>query len=462
MEKYDFKLTPAYCLWNGVAIQKQYGCTIRFVLTNPKNTHFCERLKTSFIKHITYVISQKDSPEYFRRIPSVEFVQGTKKEIRDIIQKQYLLDEHYYKRNEETPHGSLLFDEIIEEAVNKQISEIHIFNSKVYFRENGRFREFFALTETEMYHLGETIKSFLNPNQQNGFFMYGSEKTVFLEASNLQTINRNKGNKTQSFTLRLINIKTLPSKTETFGFTESQVDIITSFSELSPKLISITDISKEFRNEILSSILFEIEKRNEKKLKIISIEKSPLYFCPGIIYTDTAAIKQKDDFEMYQNVFRQLPDLIVVGDVFDKKTFFFCVAALKRGINVIAGFPSKNLDSLITDLQLLGIPKNELFSFNNCFITKENNFQQENPKFLIDIAVFSPDKRTSTKKSDFNKQMLHYTNYHQILTENLQFIFSRKQKPYSIKSPYPLFHFKNPNPQEKEDTIKIMGEVNEA
>ena len=30
MEKYTFKLTPAYCLYNGVAVIEQQGTKIRF------------------------------------------------------------------------------------------------------------------------------------------------------------------------------------------------------------------------------------------------------------------------------------------------------------------------------------------------------------------------------------------------------------------------------------------------
>lgn len=447
MEKYDFKLTPAYCIWNGVAIKEQNGCTIKFVVTNPQNTYFCERVKNSFIKHITYVISQKDSPERYRRIPSVEFIQGTQNDIRECIRREYSPDGHFHKKEDETPEGLLIFDEIIENAVKNKITQIHIYDNKVFFKDELSFREYFFLTDNEMFHLGERIRELITPQghfqnyQQNGFFLYGREKSVFMEASILQTINKEKGGKSSSITLQLLNMKQLPEKTEKIGFTENQMEVITAYNSQKPVFISIADEFQKDRTRILSSILYEIKKRNERNIKIISIEKSPSHFIPGIIYSDINGSKQKDDLELFQNIFKQLPNYIVTGDIFEKRTFLFCMSALKRGINIIATFPTKNIETLVSDLKMIGIPKAELFAFNNCFITKENNPEAENQKYLIDVALFESAQKKLNSKFDYKRHLLHYTNYHQILSENLRFSFMRKEKQKNIR-PFPFIQHK--------------------
>ena len=45
MKEYKFKLTPAYCLYNGVAVLEQKGTQIRFLIENDKDLILKQRLK---------------------------------------------------------------------------------------------------------------------------------------------------------------------------------------------------------------------------------------------------------------------------------------------------------------------------------------------------------------------------------------------------------------------------------
>ena len=58
MRNYEFKLTPAYCLYNGIAVVKQEGSHICFMAENPEDTVLCNRLKKAFSNYVNYVLRQ--------------------------------------------------------------------------------------------------------------------------------------------------------------------------------------------------------------------------------------------------------------------------------------------------------------------------------------------------------------------------------------------------------------------
>ena len=53
IQDYNFKLTPAYCLFNGVGIIEQNGSYIRFLLENSSDEVLKGRLERAFKNHIT-------------------------------------------------------------------------------------------------------------------------------------------------------------------------------------------------------------------------------------------------------------------------------------------------------------------------------------------------------------------------------------------------------------------------
>ena len=63
MRNYEFKLTPAYCLYNGIAIKKQQGSRICFLSENPDNEQLRLRVTKAFKNYLEYVNRQEDCPD---------------------------------------------------------------------------------------------------------------------------------------------------------------------------------------------------------------------------------------------------------------------------------------------------------------------------------------------------------------------------------------------------------------
>ena len=89
MRTYEFKLTPAYCLYNGIAVVKQEGAHICFMAENPGDEILRARLKKAFSNFIEYVLRQQDCPPNFRNSLSVSFVPGNRAEVRKYVSSLY-------------------------------------------------------------------------------------------------------------------------------------------------------------------------------------------------------------------------------------------------------------------------------------------------------------------------------------------------------------------------------------
>ena len=86
---YDFCLTPAYCLYNGAAVLEQNGAYIKFLVEDKSNTLLCGRLSRAFENHVANVRHFKDCPENFQRLIKIDFVNGSRSQVRKCLLKLY-------------------------------------------------------------------------------------------------------------------------------------------------------------------------------------------------------------------------------------------------------------------------------------------------------------------------------------------------------------------------------------
>lgn len=85
MNKYDFKLTPAYCLFNGVAVKEQNGTFIKFLLENPEDEILKQRLRRAFTDHIENLRKVKGRSKAFDGELVTEFNKGSRNQVRNYV-----------------------------------------------------------------------------------------------------------------------------------------------------------------------------------------------------------------------------------------------------------------------------------------------------------------------------------------------------------------------------------------
>ena len=79
----DFKLTPAYCLYNGAAVLEQDGAYIKFLVENKKDALLCGRLSRAFENHVANIRRYKNCPESYQRLISINFESGTRAQLKN-------------------------------------------------------------------------------------------------------------------------------------------------------------------------------------------------------------------------------------------------------------------------------------------------------------------------------------------------------------------------------------------
>ena len=66
MTNYSFRLTPGYCLYNGIAVLNQKGAQVTFLMEDLQNVELQKRLGRAFKSHVDYVTKQSDCPEVYK------------------------------------------------------------------------------------------------------------------------------------------------------------------------------------------------------------------------------------------------------------------------------------------------------------------------------------------------------------------------------------------------------------
>ena len=186
---YDFCLTPAYCLYNGAAVLEQNGAYIKFLVEDKSNTLLCGRLSRAFENHVANVRHFKDCPETFQRLIKIDFVNGSRSQVKKCLLKLYkatdtdsLSDAKLAaEQNEREAAAVILLDSILNEARLRKASDIHIEKNCVRLRINGLLEEMMELQHEKSLELIQRIKLLAGMNVienrkcQDGSFIYGNK-----------------------------------------------------------------------------------------------------------------------------------------------------------------------------------------------------------------------------------------------------------------------------------------------
>ena len=212
-QNYDFKLTPAYCLYNGVGVLSQNGAAIKFLLEETENQTLKDRISRAFSNYLQLINRYEDCPEKYKITPHVEFIKSSHSEIRKFVSNLYSLE---MEENSLVPHlqsshsdssflpssiplnekkenkdaaAVLLLDTILFEARAKGATDIHIENNCVRFRINGRLKKYQVLQRTAYSELIQRIKLLSDMNVmekhhcQDGHFSWDKNSPLFVRVS---------------------------------------------------------------------------------------------------------------------------------------------------------------------------------------------------------------------------------------------------------------------------------------
>mgnify|MGYP002853627512 CR=1 FL=1 len=439
MTDYKFKLTPAYCLYNGVAVLEQRGAEIRFLIENEKDLILRQRLINAFEGFLEIAIKHEDCPEIYRRLPSVVFEHGSRKTLRKLVSNLYQSDS--FVENTESRDGGdtaeneaaavLLLDKLLEEGRLKNATDIHIENNVVRYRSFGRIEKAMELIPERAQELVQRIKLLSGMNvlerskSQDGHFIYGRNAPIFVRASTMSVISKSMES-SESVVLRLLDTSRIPLYVEKLGFNQSQLEKIEMLCNLKNGLVLVAGPTGSGKSTTAASILMEIVRVKGGGVKIVSLEDPPEYVIPGVCQLQIDERSGEDFGSALKHVFRQDPDVIMIGEIRDSNTASTAIRAALTGHLVFGTVHASSAGSSFLRLTNLGVEANVLSSVLRGVICQELEYERDSREvnLLADIAVPSFDFSILAGMAYTEKKLEelfnHYENYGDAISRSVE------------------------------------------
>lgn len=444
---YEFNLTPAYCLYNGAAVLEQNGASIRFLVENKNDAVLCGRLSRAFENHIANIRQLKDCPEQFHRLIKIDFENGTRSQLRKCVSKLYRAGEFGLvkdasdseeTKNQKEAAAVLLLDSILNEARFRKATDIHIEKSCVRLRINGRLEKYIELQSEKSAELIQRIKLLAGMNVidnrccQDGQFIYGNKKPFFLRVSTMSVVGEGKSSE-ESVVMRLLDTSRIPLALGELGFNSLQLEKLcgeNGLIKIPNGLVLICGPTGSGKSTTVASLLVEIEKRSSGSLKIISLEDPPEYLIPGVTQVK---IDERNGFsEAINHLFRQDPDVIMIGEIRDEESAATALRASLTGHLVFATLHSGGAAESIFRLENLGIQRNLLCQVLRGIICQQLNELGGKMRLYADIAIpsenFGERAITANSEEQLEKYVEHFTNYSEILCETMKLFKAQSRR----------------------------------
>ncbi|MBR5400598.1 MAG: Flp pilus assembly complex ATPase component TadA [Treponema sp.] len=455
MRKYEFKLTPAYCLYNGIAVVNQQGSHICFMTENPSDAALSARLEKAFLNYVSYVIRQEDCPAEFKDKACISFIRGNRAEIKRYVSKIFIRQDEKAEQKgteglevasvadvekENETAAVILLDTIMTDARNRNATDIHIEKNCVKFRVCGKLETVLDIQEDKICELIQRIKFLAGMNvlekrrSQDGHFIYGETNPVFVRVSVMSVLGSNKNDTEESVVIRILDTQRLPLSVDTLGFTLQQQEKISVITGEKNGLVLICGPTGAGKSTTAASILVDIEKQNQGNLKIVSLEDPPEYIIQGVTQIQIDEKINNSFDEALRHVFRQDPDVLMIGEIRDENTAGVAVRAALTGHLVFATLHTDSAGGAILRLENLGIPRNLIVSVLKGVITQELRFSGGKMRLAADVSIPLDsicevlDKNAS--EDELDDYFEHNTNYAQFLDDIVE-ILKSKHSPLS-------------------------------
>ena len=452
MRNYEFKLTPAYCLYNGIAVMNQKGSQICFITENPGDKLLRERITRAFNNYLGYVVRQQDCPLEYKKHPSVKFIKGNRTELKKYVSKLYssgagnvdgqqkVNSENDSKINniqkqKDEAAAVLLLDTLLHDARVENATDIHIEKNCVKFRIYGKLKIVQKLSGDKSHELVQRIKFLAGMNvlenrrSQDGHFVYGSGTPVFARVSTMSIVGNDRNETEESVVIRLLDTKRLPLMLDKLGFNQIQLKKIKTVSANKNGLVIICGPTGAGKSTTAAALLIDIERCRQNSVKIISLEDPPEYLIPGVTQIQIDDKLDNSFANALAHVFRQDPDVLMIGEIRDENSAAVAIRAALTGHLVIATLHTSSAASVILRLENLGVPRKLIVSVLKGVIVQELNNFKGNVNLVADVSIplekLNSQTNEQLSENELEKCFEHNTNYSEILNKSIS-VLKRK------------------------------------
>lgn len=250
-----------------------------------------------------------------------------------------------------------LYDEILKNAIDSRISDIHIEPQNdgvnIRFRYNGDLKIYKKISYTSYKFISTKIKVLSNLDI--------TEKRISQDGKMIYNYNGNKYNirvstllisKGEKISLRMHYNEIIYKNIEELGFNEEQIEILEKYLNKKSGMIILSGPTGSGKSTTLYKF---IEYLNNEKVSIYTIEDPIEYEIDGV---NQSSINERAglNFEkISKNILRHDPDIFMIGEIRDKETAKVAVSSSVVGHKVFSTIHAKDSISVVTRLIDLGV-----------------------------------------------------------------------------------------------------------
>lgn len=438
MKNNVFRLTPGYCLYNGVVVMEQNGSYVKFLIENFEDGVLKGRLKRAFENYVFSMRKDDNFSAIYKNDIIVDFKKGNRTQLRKYVSGLYLDSDKNdncvevvdSKKKQKEAAAIILLDRILQDARQKKATDIHIERGAVRFRINGSLEPQLKIQKERGMELIQRIKLLAGMNviekrkSQDGNFVYGNKNPIFVRVSSVSIIGDNYSGE-ESVVLRLLDTSRIPLSIDYLGFEDKQLERISVLEKQKNGLVIVCGPTGSGKSTTVASMLVEIEKNNCGKMKIISLEDPPEYVIPGV--TQMNVSMEGNSFkDSLEHIFRQDPDVIMIGEIRDEESAAAALRASLTGHLVFATLHTGGVSEAVLRLENLGVDRKVLCSVLRGVICQELNYIGDELKLYADVGVpiagISSKVRANMGEDELDELFLHSTNYSEIFSKTLELL----------------------------------------
>jgi len=349
-------LNPSFCSANGIIITSFEGKSIFFGMLNVGDTILKTRVRKAYPEFLC-VFRELEADAFNLKLSQLYSEDQSSDAAPETASANESRESIIDQVADDAPVVNLL-NSIFLEAVSRRASDIHIESGAaetfVRFRIDGLLVTVKSIGQERAVAVSARLKILANLNvlenrrPQDGHIDVKTDSySLDVRISIVPTVWG------ESIVLRLLNRSDSLLSIGSLGFSGRLAAYLQKIPDVPSGLILVTGPTGSGKTTTLAALLKELD---IKSTKIISIEDPVEYRIPGITQIQVHEELDLGFDAMLRRIFRQDPDVIMVGEIRDTETAELAIRAALTGHLVFATLHTNNAMEAIYRLQNMGIP----------------------------------------------------------------------------------------------------------